>query len=231
MQDGIDLINAVAAHPATGPRLARKLYALFRQRGRMPPDEELIADLRARSTTQNDYEIKPMLMRLFTVAAVRAIRSNCFTRYSWPAEFVARALQGDRVDAAFRSNDALTPLITMGQQLFEPPDVAGWDLGQRWFSSGAMLGAHELRRAARRRIRSSSCATRRADRVRVGRSAAVVGARSARRAARSTGDPYNALVDYVRAGGAWTGIGRAAADQGVGPGAPDRRDRASISSV
>src|SRR3954469_10563634 len=29
MQDGIDLINAVAAHPKTGPRLARKLYGFF----------------------------------------------------------------------------------------------------------------------------------------------------------------------------------------------------------
>jgi len=27
----------------------------------------------------------------------------------------------------------------MGQQLFEPPNVAGWDLGQSWFSTGAML--------------------------------------------------------------------------------------------
>ena len=36
-------------------------------------------------------------------------------------------------------NDALTPLVNMGQQLFEPPDVNGWDLGRGWFSSGAML--------------------------------------------------------------------------------------------
>jgi hypothetical protein len=27
----------------------------------------------------------------------------------------------------------------MGQVLFEPPDVNGWELGQGWFSSGAML--------------------------------------------------------------------------------------------
>jgi hypothetical protein len=27
----------------------------------------------------------------------------------------------------------------MGQTLFEPPDVAGWELGQGWFSTGAML--------------------------------------------------------------------------------------------
>ena len=36
-------------------------------------------------------------------------------------------------------NDALTPLINMGQQLFEPPDVNGWELGPGWFSSGGML--------------------------------------------------------------------------------------------
>ena len=36
-------------------------------------------------------------------------------------------------------NDALTPLANMGQILFEPPDVAGWDAGQAWFSTGAML--------------------------------------------------------------------------------------------
>ena len=33
----------------------------------------------------------------------------------------------------------LTPLVNMGQQLLEPPNVAGWVLGQAWFSTGAML--------------------------------------------------------------------------------------------
>ena len=27
----------------------------------------------------------------------------------------------------------------MGQQLFEPPDVNGWELGRGWFSTGGML--------------------------------------------------------------------------------------------
>ena len=27
----------------------------------------------------------------------------------------------------------------MGQQLFEPPDMNGWDLGPGWFSTGSML--------------------------------------------------------------------------------------------
>jgi hypothetical protein len=27
----------------------------------------------------------------------------------------------------------------MGQSLYDPPDVAGWDLGASWFSTGSML--------------------------------------------------------------------------------------------
>ena len=40
----------------------------------------------------------------------------------------------------------------------------------------------------------------------------------------------HALRDYLRAGGAWTGSRRAAADQGAGLVAPDRRVRRSTSS-
>jgi hypothetical protein len=36
-------------------------------------------------------------------------------------------------------NDALGPLSNMGQNLYDPPDVAGWDLGRAWFSTGSML--------------------------------------------------------------------------------------------
>ena len=39
----------------------------------------------------------------------------------------------------FSVDDALTPLLDMGQTLFEPPDVSGWELGPGWFSTGGML--------------------------------------------------------------------------------------------
>ena len=64
--------------------------------------------------------------------------ANYYKRYSWPVEFVARSLK-EVGWSGFSVNDALSPLINMGQQLFEPPDVAGWDLGPGWFSSGGML--------------------------------------------------------------------------------------------
>jgi uncharacterized protein (DUF1800 family) len=37
------------------------------------------------------------------------------------------------------ANAALTPLTNMGQQLFEPPDVNGWEQGPAWISTSSML--------------------------------------------------------------------------------------------
>jgi uncharacterized protein (DUF1800 family) len=63
MQDGIDLIDACVRHPATGPRLARKLYGYFVNEVE-PPDEALIANMAA-DFRSSGFEIKPMLIRLF----------------------------------------------------------------------------------------------------------------------------------------------------------------------
>jgi uncharacterized protein (DUF1800 family) len=61
-----------------------------------------------------------------------------WARYSWPVEFVIRALK-DVGWTGFSVDSALTPLSNMGQILFDPPDVSGFDAGPSWFSSGAML--------------------------------------------------------------------------------------------
>ena len=135
MQDGVDLINAVARHPATGPRLARKLYAFFMNESDTP-DAALLQDV-ARIYYESGYEIKPMIRRLLTSAQFHEDR-NWYKRYSWPVEFVARSLKEVGWNG-FSVGNALTPLLNMGQQLYEPPDVAGWDLGRGWFSSAGML--------------------------------------------------------------------------------------------
>jgi uncharacterized protein (DUF1800 family) len=199
MQDGVDLITAVARHPATGPRLARKLYDYFVSEV-TEPDPGLIAEL-ARIYYASGFEMKPVVEHLllspqFTDAA------NRYSRYSWPAEFVARSIK-EVGWTGFSVNDALTPMANMGQQLFEPPDVAGWDLGPAWFSSGAMLTRMNF---------ASQLATNQKFNLRdVGRSArqspeALVSLMLDRLTAPPfERDAYQAIVDYARGGGAWTG--------------------------
>jgi uncharacterized protein (DUF1800 family) len=135
-QDGIDLINALVAHPAAGPFLATKLYRFFvSEVGDVNQD---FVKRVARVYYASGYEMKAV-MREVLLSPEFWDRDNYFTRYSWPVEFVVRSLK-DVGYIGFDLSTALTPLSTMGQILFEPPDVAGWDLGDRWFSTGATLG-------------------------------------------------------------------------------------------
>src|SRR4051795_5494587 len=59
--DGLDLIDALVRHPATGPRLARKLYGFFINEVD-PPDTALLAELASVYYARN-YEIEPMVRR------------------------------------------------------------------------------------------------------------------------------------------------------------------------
>lgn len=135
LQDGIDLINAVAAHPATGPRLARKLYGFFVSEFKVPP-EALIQQLATVYYTSG-YDMRSVVRALLSSAEFQD-PANRFARYSWPIEYATRLIKGVGW-AGYSAASALTPLSNMGQVLFEPPDVSGWRLGTDWFSTGTML--------------------------------------------------------------------------------------------
>jgi uncharacterized protein (DUF1800 family) len=199
MQDGLDLIEAVARHPDTGPRLARKLYAYFINE--VDPPDESVTQALTRVYYASGYEIAPMV-RLLLLSPQFKDPANYYQRYSWPVEFVVRSIKevGWR---GFSVNSVLTPLVNMGQQLFEPPDVNGWELGPGWFSSGSMLARmnfaavlatnqrFNLRDQVRGQVDSpESLLTFMLDRLTPPAFAQ---------------DAYAALSDYARSGAAWTG--------------------------
>jgi uncharacterized protein (DUF1800 family) len=199
MQDGIDLINAVARHPATGPRLARKLYAFFVNEVDQP-DETLIEAMSRTYYTRN-FEIEQMV-RLLLLSPQFRDPSSYYKRYSWPVEFVVRSLKEVGWNG-FSVNTALTPLVNMGQQLFEPPDVNGWELGPGWFSSGGMLSrmnfASTLALNQRINLRDQS-------RGQVDSPESLLSFMLDRLTPPDfSNNAYNALLDYTRFGGAWTG--------------------------
>jgi uncharacterized protein (DUF1800 family) len=201
MQDGLDLITAVAAHPATGPRLARKLYRFFISETDTP-DPQLIESL-SRMYYRSNFEMRPVIASLLMSPQFFDPRAR-YSRYSWPVEFVARSIK-EVGWAGFAISDAnvLTPLLNMGQQLYEPADVNGWELGPGWFSSGGML--------ARMNFASTLAFNQKFNLRDLARGNAaspdeLVALMSDRLTpAPFTGDGYNALLDYTRAGGAWTG--------------------------
>ena len=134
-QDAVDLINALARHPATARRLATRLYQFFVNET-STPDPALINAM-AQTYLSRNFHIKSMLHTLFTSSQFRN-PANFFQRYSWPVEYVVRAIK-EVGWTGFSVTTAMTPLSNMGQQLYEPPDVNGWGTGADWISTSSML--------------------------------------------------------------------------------------------
>ena len=135
MQDGIDFMTALARHPETARRLARKLWSFFISELEQP--DPAFVNAVANEYLLNNTEMKPVMRFIFR-SPWMLDPGRWYTRYSWPVEYAARAIReigwnGLSIDVA------RAQLVSMGQVLWEPPDVAGWSLGPDWFSTGAML--------------------------------------------------------------------------------------------
>jgi uncharacterized protein (DUF1800 family) len=199
MQDGIDLLTALARHPSTGRRLAQKLWSFFVSEVRAP-DAGFVDRIAAVYTRSNGH-MAPVVRAVLSSREFDAPDSY-FARFSWPVEFVARALK-EIGYAGFTLNSALGPLSNMGQQLFEPPDVAGWERGPAWFTTAAMLArmnfASTLTRVQRDNIAAAA----------TGNGAtpeALVSFYLDRMSpAPFEQNAYASLLNYLRSGPAWTG--------------------------
>ncbi len=134
-QDALDLVLALTRNPATAQRLATKLYRFFVTETANP--DTAVINAMANAYLGGNYSIKAMLRTLFNSSAFRD-PANFYQRYSWPAEFVVRAIKETGWNG-FSVNNALTPMTNMGQQLYEPPDVNGWESGAGWISTSSML--------------------------------------------------------------------------------------------
>ena len=199
MQDGIDFITALATHPETGRRLARKLWDFFVSEV-VAPDESTLAAATA-AYLQSGTRIESLVHFMLRSRQFQN-PGNWHTRYSWPVEYVVRAVK-EVGWTGFSVDNMRVPLTAMGQTLFEPPDVNGWDLGPGWFTTGGMLA------------RMNFAATL-AGNQRVNLARALAGSTSSPESVldffldRMTPAPFDEsarseLLTYLEAGGAWTG--------------------------
>ena len=199
MQDGLDLIAALARHPETGRRLARKLWSFFISEVE-PPGDGFVTRI-ATVYQQSDCHMVPVVHAVLTSTEFDS-PSSYFARYSWPVEFVARAFK-EVGYAGFALNRVLGPLSNMGQQLFEPPDVNGWERGTAWFSTAPMLARMNFAATLTSAVRNDIAGTATGN-------AQTPEALLSFYLDRLTPSPlepptYAALVDYLRSGGTWTG--------------------------
>jgi uncharacterized protein (DUF1800 family) len=199
MQDGLDLIAALAVHPDTARRLARRLWTWFVSDIHVP--DPAWVDQIAATYLANDTQMRPVIRAVLMSAQFRQ-STHHFARYAWPIEFVVRALK-EVGHVGFSVNDTLSPLLNMGQQLFEPPDVNGWAIGPAWFSTGAMLARMNFASVL---VANQRFELRNASRPYKNTPGSLLAYAATRLSLPDMPNPVNtALLDYLQAGGTWSG--------------------------
>lgn len=129
---GDDIVNIIFAQPHCAQFFASSLLGLFVYND---PEPELIEGV-ARLLRKHDFELAPVvsaILRSNVFYSARAYRALVKS----PVEFVAgayRTLGLPQVDGA-----VLPALKQMGQELFYPPNVAGWPGGANWLTSDTMI--------------------------------------------------------------------------------------------
>jgi uncharacterized protein (DUF1800 family) len=199
MQDGVDLITALAVHPETGRRLARKFWQFFVS-DIHPPDPGFIEGA-AGVYRQNGTEIGPVVRYVLT-SPWFSQSSMRYARYSWPAEFVVRAIK-EVGWQGFSLDKARAPLANMGLLLFEPPNVGGWSLGANWFSTGTALARTNFAATLAASQKTHLAAALATD----GQTPQALLTAMLDRLTPAPFDsgPRQAMLSYLVAGGAWTG--------------------------
>jgi uncharacterized protein (DUF1800 family) len=141
--NGSDVVRIVVDHPACARFVARKLYRQFVGEAAVPPDpllEPLAEWLRA-----SGYDVGAVLkvvLRSRHFCSKFAYRQ----RVKSPAEYVVgllRALEAKVPQEAAAGSLGVTTQ-GLGQTLFAPPSVKGWDGGPAWLNTATVLARHNM---------------------------------------------------------------------------------------
>ena len=140
---GEDVITIISARPATARYLTWKLFNFFVYPVTNSSADKATIDRFAKVYLNNNHSIKELVRAIFTSDEFFSERAF-FSLVKQPAELVVGAIrmlggtynQGTNT----RGSNTLANLSrNMGQDLFAPPDVAGWDPNLAWVNTANML--------------------------------------------------------------------------------------------
>ncbi|GMU36014.1 MAG: DUF1800 family protein [Phycisphaerae bacterium] len=131
--NGVEVVDPILAQPATAKFIARKLWVYF---AGTEPDAALLNAL-ANVLRGSGYKIDVLLRKMFLSDAFYAPQVR-FQAVKSPAELIAgtyRALEIRPLNA----NAMVAAMRRMGHELFQPPNVKGWDGGVKWVNTSTLL--------------------------------------------------------------------------------------------
>jgi uncharacterized protein (DUF1800 family) len=136
--DGEDVINLIFEKPGVATFMAEKIWEFFVYEDPSPRAIEALAG----NFRNGGHRMEPLLREIFMSQefySEAAIRSQIKS----PLQFTIQLLKQLEID----SPPAGFPIMAqqqLGQVLFMPPNVAGWDWGQAWINTNTLLTRYNL---------------------------------------------------------------------------------------
>jgi uncharacterized protein (DUF1800 family) len=142
--DGVDFCDLILSQRACSDYICWKVYRFFINDHPGAPDEngrQFIAKL-ARQLRDNQYQLNPVLKTLF-MSQHFYDDENVASVIKSPVQLIVQAIRS--LHAPARNLGALVSASDlMGQNLFFPPNVKGWDGGRAWINTSTMFMRQNL---------------------------------------------------------------------------------------
>jgi uncharacterized protein (DUF1800 family) len=141
---GKDVIDTICARRETARFLVKKMFDFFVHPLTSSSEDKRIIDKFADVYISSDHSIRELARSIFTSNEFFSPRAR-FALVKTPADFIVGAIRmlGAEYDPGTsdgRKDNALALWsASMGMDMFNPPDVAGWALNIEWINTATML--------------------------------------------------------------------------------------------
>ncbi len=137
--DGEDIVDAILAQPVTAEFVAAKIYRFFVR-------DEIGAPVRTalgRAYRASGYQMKPLLKRIFLSKDFYSAPAVA-TQIKSPVQLVVSTYKKLSLREMPTIPDFGRMTSSLGQSLFDPPNVAGWASGRTWITPSTLLNRGNL---------------------------------------------------------------------------------------
>jgi uncharacterized protein (DUF1800 family) len=136
--DGKDVINLIFEKRDAARFMAKKLWEFFVYDN---PSETAL-DALADNFQKADYQTGPLLREIF-LSKEFYVEASIRSQIKSPIQFLVALLKQLEIDSP-PAGFPVTAELQLGQVLFMPPNVAGWDWGQAWINTNTLLTRYNL---------------------------------------------------------------------------------------
>lgn len=136
--DGKDVIDMIFEKPESASFIARKIWEFFVYEN---PSETAV-DALAEILRKSEYRTAPLLREIFLSKEFYA-EASIRSQIKSPVQYIIQLLKQLEVDNP-PTGFPIAAQQQLGQILFMPPNVAGWDWGQAWINTNTLLTRYNL---------------------------------------------------------------------------------------